>query len=63
MAASEPTFPLSEAEDALWISALSRHFGALALVLVVSFSEQELTPYIPFPAVYGAGRFGVRQTG
>jgi hypothetical protein len=63
MAASEPTFPLSEAEDALWISTLSRHFGALTLVRVVSLSEQELTPHIPFPTVYSAGRFGVRQAG
>ena len=63
MAASEPTFPLSEAEDALRISALSRHFGALTLVWVVPLSEMQLTRTIPFPAVLSAGRFGVRQTG
>lgn len=63
MAASEPTSPLFQGGDALWISTLSQHLGALTPVWVVPLSERELTPRTPSPAVYGAGRFGVRQRG
>lgn len=47
MAASKPTFLLSEGKDTFHPLTLSLHFGTLTLGWVVPLSDMELTPMPP----------------